>query len=91
MINNEKLALQVQSGVEELYPGHLVHDKTWYASEPFANYGEVAPYIFTFIGVRNEELGSGAEHHNEYFDLDDEALKYGIGTMTKFAVDYLMA
>lgn len=89
VINDEKLALQAQTSIEDLFPGHLVHNVNWYASELFANYGEVAPYIFTFVGIRNEELGSGAEHHNEYFDMDDNALKYAIGTMTKFAVDYL--
>lgn len=89
VINDEALALQAQASVEEIFPGHLAHDVNWYASEPFASYGKVAPYVFVFVGIRNEKLGSGAEHHNEYFDFDDEALKYAIGTMTKFAVDML--
>lgn len=89
VINDEKLALQAQASIEDVFPGHLAHNVNWYASELFANYGEIAPYVFTFVGIRNEELGSGAEHHNEYFDMDDDALKYAIGTMTKFAVDYL--
>lgn len=89
VINNEILALQAQEGVEDLYPGHLVEGKAWYASEPFAFYGKIAPYVFAFIGIKNEKAGSGAEHHNEYFDMDEEALKYGVGMMTKFTVDYL--
>ncbi len=89
VVNDESLAHQVQEGVEELYPGHLVEGNTWYASEPFAYYGKIAPYVFTFVGIKNEDYGSGAEHHNEYFDLDEDALQYAVGTMTKFAVDYL--
>lgn len=91
VINDEELALQTQASVEELFPGHLAHDVNWYASEPFSKYNQVAPYVFAFVGIRNEELGSGAEHHNELFDFDDDALKYAIGTMTKFAVDLLSA
>lgn len=89
VVNDENLALKVQAGVEDLFPGHLVKGVKWYASETFAKYSELAPTIFTLIGVRNEELGSGADHHNQHFDMDDDALKYAIGTMTKFAVDYL--
>lgn len=89
VINNDTLAYQAQEGVEQLYPGHLVEGKSWYASEPFAYYGKVAPYVYGFVGIKNEKFGSGAEHHNEYFDLDEGALQYAVGTMAKFAVDYL--
>lgn len=89
VVNDEKLALQAQASVESLFPGHLTHGVNWYASEPFSKYNAIAPHVFTFIGIRNEALGTGAEHHNELFDFDDDALKYAIGTMTKFAVDML--
>jgi len=89
VVNDENLALQVQAGVEDLFPGHLTKNVQWYASETFAKYSELAPTIFTLVGVRNEALGSGADHHNQHFDMDDDALRYAIGTMTKFAVDYL--
>lgn len=88
-INDEKLATMVQSSVNELFPTALKHDLTWFASESFADYSKIAPSAFAFIGIRNDELGSGAEHHSEYFDVDDDALKYSIGTMVKFATDYL--
>lgn len=89
ILNDEKLAGIVQSGINELFPGQLVEDIKWYASETFANYATIAPYVLSFVGIRNEKLGSGADHHNEYFDMDDEALKYAIGAMTKFTIDYL--
>ncbi|UUX33788.1 M20 metallopeptidase family protein [Fundicoccus culcitae] len=89
VINDEALAAQVKSGVEELFPGHLAENVKWYASESFSHFSKIAPSVFSFIGTKNEELGSGAEHHNEYFDIDDASLRYGIGTMVKFTVDNL--
>jgi amidohydrolase len=89
VINDEKLALLVQKGVDEIFPGVLTHDVNWFASETFSHYAKIAPTVFSFVGIRNEELGTGAEHHNEYFDMDDDALKYAIGMMTKFTIDYL--
>ena len=89
VINDEALAEQVQESIDALFPGHLEKDVNWYASESFSHYREVAPYVFTFVGIKNEALGSGAEHHSELFDFDDEALKYAIGSMTKFTVDLL--
>lgn len=89
VVNDSALSEKVRGYVNELYPGHLREDIRWFASETFAHYSLVAPSVFTFLGIRNEELGSGAEHHNEYFDLDENALQYGIGIMVKFAITEL--
>lgn len=88
--NDEVLADLAQKSVDKIFPTSRVEGITWYASESFSRYGEVAPYVFAFIGTRNEELGSGAEHHNEYFDMDDDSLQYGMGTMVQFTIDFLM-
>lgn len=90
VVNDEKLTELAQEGVDELFPGSRVEEINWFASESFSRYGEVAPYVFAFVGMRNTELGSGAEHHNELFDMDDDSLKYGIGAMVKFAIDFLI-
>lgn len=88
--NDEVLADLAQKSVDKIFPESRVEGITWYASESFSRYGEVAPYVFAFIGTRDEELGSGAEHHNEYFDMDDDSLQYGMGTMVQFTIDFLM-
>ncbi len=90
IINDEELARIAQEGVEEILPGSLVKDVTWFASESFGRYAELAPAVFAFVGIRDEEYGSGAEHHNDLFDLDDAALRYGVEATTKFAVDFLL-
>ncbi|MDR0748770.1 MAG: peptidase dimerization domain-containing protein [Tannerellaceae bacterium] len=37
----------------------------------------------------HSKMGSGAEHHNDRFDIDEDALQYGVGAMAQFAVKYL--
>src|SRR5699024_1148253 len=85
VVNDHELAALAQTGVEEILPGSIVHNVEWFASEPFNQYAEIAPILFAFIGVRNEAYGSGAEHHNDKFDIDENALINGVLATTKFA------
>lgn len=89
VVNDPELSEIVQNIVEKLYPNSLLRGIKWFASETFSRYREVAPCVFSFHGIKNIDLGSGAEHHNEKFDMDDEALKYSIGTMVAFAIEML--
>src|SRR5699024_9663712 len=89
IVNDSSLATHAQEGMEEILPNALKHDVTWFASEPFNEYSKLAPTLFAFIGMRNEIYGSGAEHHNNYFDVDDDALIYGVIATSKFAIDFL--
>ena len=34
--------------------------------------------MLAFLGIRNPACGSGAEHHNERFDIDEAALHRGV-------------
>lgn len=90
VINDEKLAELALTGVEEVMPKSIVHDIRWFASESFNQYAKIAPTLFAFVGVRNEAYGSGAEHHNDKFDIDENALINGVIVTTKFATDFLM-
>ncbi len=38
-----------------------------------------------FLGIRNPEAGTGAGHHNEYFDVDEKVLKMGVTATVKYA------
>lgn len=90
VINDAHLAEIAEKGVEEVLPGAQEQGVDWFASEPFNRYQSLAPTLFTFIGMRNETYGSGAEHHNDKFDVDENALINGVLTMTKFAADFLV-
>ncbi|MDR1624408.1 MAG: amidohydrolase [Tannerellaceae bacterium] len=89
--NDTTLTRFTRTAVSELYPGKVIsgEQNIWYAAETFARYSELAPTVFTFVGIKNDILGSGAEHHNDRFDIDEDALQYGVGAMTQFAVKYL--
>lgn len=90
VINSDTSLVSIgQDVVNELFPESLIDSFQWYASESFGHYKKVCPTLFTLVGTGNKAVGSGAEHHNEYFDLDEESLRYAIGTMAGFAVEYL--
>ena len=89
LVNDDELALIAQKGIEELFPGSLIFENRQFASETFARYIELCPIVFSFVGMKNEQLGSGGGHHTPEFDVDEESLFYGVGSMVKFAKDYL--
>lgn len=89
VVNDEEYAQIAHDGLAEIYPDAPVEEPTWFASETFSGYQALAPTCFSLVGIRSEAVGSGAEHHNERFDLDDDALKYGIAVTTNFAVKVL--
>lgn len=87
--NDPHLADLANESIEEILPGRIEKGLRWFASETFSQYRELCPSFFSFVGIKNSELGSGAEHHNEYFDLDEEALPIAVTAMVKFATSFL--
>lgn len=86
--NDTLYTRQARQALERLFPGHVTSDPqyVWYGSETFALYSQLAPTVFTLVGVSSTEVGSTAQHHNDRFDLDEDALQYGVGAMTQFVV-----
>ena len=58
----------------------------WYASETFCKYLNRYPGVLGFLGIRNEELGSGAAHHNSRFDLDESVMPLGVCAEVAFVL-----
>ncbi|KAA6338180.1 hypothetical protein EZS27_013801, partial [termite gut metagenome] len=88
VINDPALTQFTRKAVEEIYPGKVLtgQEYIWYAAETFSKYSRIAPAVFVFTGIKNDDLGSGAEHHNDRFDMDEDALQYAVGAMVQFAV-----
>ena len=61
----------------------------WMASESFSFLQQWVPGVFALIGIKNDEKGTGALHHNEYFDLDEDALKLGVTGAVTYAIKFL--
>lgn len=88
VVNDSLYTRYAQRELEALYPGRVTADPkyVWYGSETFALYSQLAPTVFVLVGVNSPEVGSTAEHHSDKFDLDEDALQYGVGAMTQFVV-----
>lgn len=68
----------------------LTSCQPWMASESMSAYLRLWPGVLTFTGIRNEELGSGANHHTPEFDVDEAAMLPGAAAACAFAIEYLM-
>jgi amidohydrolase len=91
VVNDAALTQFTREAIREIYPESVISgDKyIWYAAETFSKYSQLAPTVFVFAGIKNEALGSGAEHHNDQFDIDEDALQYALGAMLQFAISEL--
>ena len=91
-VNDADAAALARRAFEQALPeGSLVKADKWFGSESFAYYTERYKSAFAFLGVRNEALGCGAEHHNERFDLDEGALYKGVICHAAYALAALEA
>lgn len=86
-INDTDAAAFASAAFGEVLPaGTLVCADKWYASESFSEYLKRFKGVFAFLGVRNEEMGCAAAHHNGQFDLDESALPLGAICHAAYAV-----
>lgn len=85
--NDDDAVAKGRLAFEKVLPaGALVYADKWYGSESFSEYANRFKSAFAFLGVRNEEDGCSAEHHNAYFDLDESALPLGAICHAAYAV-----
>ncbi len=88
--NEESCASIAEDAVKSsLGANAIMNHPAWMASEPFARYQKHFPGVFAFVGIQNEEKGTGAEHHNAHFDLDEDVLKLGVAATVQYAIDFL--
>ena len=86
-INDDDAVDIARETFAEILPaGTVVKGEKWYGSESFSEYLNRFKGVFVFLGVRNEDIGCGAEHHNAYFDLDESALVTGAVCHAAYAV-----
>ena len=58
------------------------------ASETFSYMCSLFRGVETFVGIKNDELGSGANHHTPEFDLDEDGLTYGTAAAVSYVLEY---
>ncbi|MDR0863228.1 MAG: amidohydrolase [Oscillospiraceae bacterium] len=91
LINNAKIAELIQNSVKSAIgeDALVTNAEPWMGSESFSLLTKLYPGTMISLGLDNEELGSGAQIHNEYFDIDEDILHVGVAETAAFAVDFL--
>lgn len=88
--NDETCALIAEQSVKKSIGSDALQPfPAWMASEPFALYQQHFPGVFAFLGIYNEEKGTGADHHNVHFDVDEDVLKLGVAVTVQYTIDFL--
>ncbi|MDR2656736.1 MAG: amidohydrolase [Oscillospiraceae bacterium] len=87
--NDDAIAFAREGIVSHLGADVLAEGEPLMGSESFSILAAQYPSAFLFLGVKNDEYGSGADLHSEYFDLDEAALKIGIAETVAFALEYV--
>ena len=84
VVNNPEVVKEITAKLTEICgPDVLADCDKWYASEGFYEYLKRYPGALGFVGIRNEQMGCGAAHHNERFDMDESGLY--LGTLSEVA------
>ena len=90
LYNNPQLTARARAHAENYLGKENVLDlDIWMAAEDFAYYTQVAEGCFYRLGTRNEVRGITSSVHTSTFDIDEDALKVGVGLMTYLAIQEL--
>jgi len=90
LINDENLALKFAEWAGD-YVGkeNVSHLDITMGAEDFAYFSQIAPACFYRLGTGNEQKGITSNIHTTTFDIDEDALKTGMGLMAYLAVKQL--
>ena len=89
VINDAHCSEIAETGLREILgKDAVVRIAPWYASEAYSRYSIKYPSIFAHLGIKNPEYGSGAEHHNGYFDVDENVLPIGMTATMKYVAAF---
>jgi amidohydrolase len=91
LYNSPKLTARARKVAEDyLGKENVVDLDTWMAAEDFSYYSQNADACFYRLGTRNEAKGIISSVHTPTFDIDEDALKIGMGLMSYLAVQELI-
>ncbi|MBO5998160.1 MAG: amidohydrolase [Lachnospiraceae bacterium] len=90
VVNDAECAGLAKKAVTDvLGPDALAGTDPWMVSETVSMSLKLWPGVFALLGIRNEELGIGAENHSAQFDLDEEAFVYGAAATVSYALQFM--
>ncbi|HWR08404.1 amidohydrolase [Sporomusa sp.] len=90
VINNPQIARGVAAaGNAVLGESRVIEISPAMGAEDFSWYQQQVPGCFMFIGIGNKEKGVSYPHHHPKFDMDEQALSYGVEIMAEAALRLL--
>ncbi|GER49181.1 IAA-amino acid hydrolase ILR1, partial [Striga asiatica] len=90
LVNDDRMYRHVrQSAVDLVGPTGFRAVQPVMGSEDFSFYSEAVPSAFSFIGIKNETLGSVHSPHSPHFSIDENALPVGAAVHAAIAERYL--
>ena len=86
-VNDERLAIIGRRVAARIM--NVVEQEPDMGGEDFSEYARIIPGLFAFLGTRNEEKGIIYPHHNPRFNVDEDALIYGVAFEVNMAIELL--
>lgn len=87
--NDINLAKNARKSLDEIFYDSHIEKQESFGSESFSLYKDLAPSVFVKLGIKNENLGTGANAHTPKFDVDTDVIYYGSALAAKFAKEFL--
>ena len=67
----------------------ILHKDPIMGGEDFAYFAREVPSTFYFLGTANDKKGKTSPNHSPTFDIDEDAMKYGVEIMLNTAIKLL--
>jgi len=77
------------AAAEYLGEDAIYETEPWMASETFGLITAMIPGVNSFTGIRDDQYGSGANHHTAEFDIAEEGLIYGVAAGLGYVLNYM--
>jgi amidohydrolase len=89
-VNEERSTRRAQEAVAKIMgPDALISSPPMTGAEDFSLYVKEVPGTFLFLGAGNKKKDATYAHHNERFEIDEDALTTGSALHVQYALDYL--
>jgi amidohydrolase len=89
-VNDEAMTqLAREAAIEVVGEENVIELEPKMGAEDFSYFLEQKPGSYFFVGSNNEERGLTWGHHHPKFDIDEESLAAGLGTMATSVLKYL--
>jgi amidohydrolase len=89
VVNNPEIAATVAEAGREVAGVEVQEARPLMVGEDFSYYQHQAPGAFFLVGAGNPAKGCIHRHHHPKFDIDEDALAYGVETMARAALKLL--